>query len=359
MDLHVELKILFAFILSFLIVYLAIPTIIRVAKMTQWLDRPSERKIHSQPVPRLAGVAIFTGIGISTLFFLQYPEFHAINYYMISLIILFFIGLKDDILVTAPFTKFMGQLVAVLIVIIYGNIRITNMHGFFHIFHIPSGIGVPLTALIMLVIINAFNFIDGIDGLAATIAIEVAVTLGIWFYNRDVYQYTVLAAILVGALLAYLRYNLSSGEKKIFMGDTGTMLIGLTISVLAIEFNQYVLRFSDLRYFPAPAVSFGIMIIPFYDLVRIVFIRTITGKKFYEPDRNHIHHIFLRLGFSQRQTLVILAAINLIFIFLSFYLARYFTIRRLLLILLILIGVIIYIPSHILRKREENGTVGL
>lgn len=350
----IEIEIIVAFALSFLIVYVAIPTIIRVARMAQWFDRPNERKIHSKPIPRLAGVALFSAISISTLLFLNCKDLGWLNYFLVALIILFFIGLKDDILITAPLTKFSGQLLAVSIVIILGKIQITNLHGFFHISTIPNIIGILLTIFTFLVIINSFNFIDGIDGLAAIIGIEAALTFGLWFYHYKLYNYAILSAILIGSLLGYLPFNLSNGKNKIFFGDTGTMLTGLVISVLAIQFNEAVLKIPELRYFPAPAVSFGILILPFYDMLRIIYIRFLTGQKFYQPDQNHIHHIFLRLGFNQRTTLLILSTLNLIFIILSFVLAKYFSIRRLLLIQLILIALIIYIPSHILRKKEEN-----
>ena len=346
-------KILLGAAVSFVITYLAIPTIIRVARMTGWLDPVGERKLHHRPIPRLGGVAIFAAVSVSLL--LLFPaEEPFFNYFIAAMIILFFIGVKDDILITAPLTKFSGQLVAVSIPVLLGRVQITNLHGFFHIFSIPAWLGAPLTIFVFLVIINAFNFIDGIDGLAATIAIEVAAAFGIWFYYRHIYEYSLMSAVLIGSLLAYLRFNLSRGENKIFMGDTGTMIIGLVLGVLAVEFNEFALRFADLRYFPAPAVSFGIMIVPFYDMLRIIFVRSLMGKKFFEPDQNHIHHVFIRLGLSHLQTLIILAGVNLLFIFLSFYLAKIFTIRRLLLILLILIGIIVYIPAHILRKKEEN-----
>ena len=355
MHLSLWLKIFLSLVTSFIIVFVAVPTIVRVARMTQWLDKPNARKIHTEPIPRLAGAAIFTAVSISVLFFLDCQQFRALNSFLIALIILFFIGIKDDILVTAPLTKLLGQTVAVTIVVILGGIKITNLHGFFHIFHIADYISIPLTIFTLLVILNSFNFIDGIDGLAATIAIEAAATFAIWFYEFKEYQYTILAVILIGSLLAYLPYNLSNGKNKIFFGDTGTLIIGLILGILAIEFNQTALRFIELRYFPAPAVSFGIMILPFYDMLRIIFIRTITGKKFYVADKNHIHHILLKLGFSQRQTLIILALVNLFFIILSFWLAKYVTIRRLLLLQLILIGIIVYIPSHILRIKEEKN----
>ncbi len=349
-----EIIIFSAFILSLGIVYIAIPTIIRVARMAQWFDRPNERKIHSKPIPRLAGVAIFSAISISSLFFLNCKNLVWFNSFLIGLIILFFIGLKDDILITAPLTKFSGQLLAVTIVVILGRVQITNLHGFFHIFKISPWLGIPLTIFTFLVIINSFNFIDGIDGLAATVAIEAALTFGIWFYHYKLYNYAVLSAILIGSLLGYLPFNLSNGKNKIFFGDTGTMLTGLTISILAIKFNEFVLQIPQLHYFPAPAVSFGILIVPFYDMLRIIYIRFLIGQKFYQPDQNHVHHIFLRLGFSQRATLLILGSLNLFFIILSFLMAKYFSIRRLLLIQLILIALIIYIPSHLLRKKEEN-----
>ncbi len=349
-----KIMIILGFILSFAITYVAIPTIIRVTRMTGWLDRPDARKVHSRPIPRLAGTAIFSAVAITILLVLPGNNKHLVNSFIAALIILFFIGVKDDILITAPLTKFMGQLVAVTLLVVLGDVRITNMQGFFHIFYIPPWIGIFLTVFVILVIINAFNFIDGIDGLASVIAIEAAGALGYWFFQYKIYEYAIIAVVLIGSLLAYLRYNLSQGDTKIFMGDTGTMIIGLTLGLLAVEFNEYVLRFSDLKYFPAPAVSFGIMILPFYDLMRIVYIRTVIGKHFFEPDQNHIHHVFLRLGFSQLQTLIILSGINLIFIFLSFYLAKYLTIRRLLLVLFGLIAIVVYIPAHILRKKEER-----
>ncbi len=347
------LKIFAAFTFAFIIVYLAIPTINRVSRLAQWLDKPSERKIHKYPVSRLGGVGIFAALSIVVLFFVSQREFEALNYFIISVIVLFFIGVKDDILVTAPLTKFGGQFAAVFILVVFGHIQITNLHGFFHIREIPSWIGIPLTIFTILVIINAFNFVDGIDGLAATLAIEALVTFGYWFYRREIYHLAIIAFVLTGALLAYLRYNLSSSDNKIFMGDTGTMLIGITLGLLAVEFNQYALNFDDLKYFPAPAVSFGIMIIPFYDMLRIIYIRTLTGHKFFQPDTNHIHHVFIRLGFSHRKTLIILSTLNLLFILLSFELAKFFTIRRLLLIQLLLIGFIIYLPARALRKKEN------
>ena len=349
---HIKIFILLATIISFLITFISIPTILRVTRMTGWLDKPDKRKIHKKAVPRLGGVAIFASLSITLLLFYAFFESSLLSSLLISIIILFFIGIKDDILITAPLTKFLGQLLAVSILVILGFVRITNLHGFFNIFSIPPWIGIPLTILIILAIINSFNFVDGIDGLAAILAIEIAAAFGWWFYNRGFYQYTLIAMVLIVSLFAYLRYNLSSGEKKIFMGDTGTMLIGLVIGLLAIKFNELSLRFTDLKDFPAPAVSFGIMIIPLYDLLRVIFVRIVIGKHFFEPDQNHIHHIFLRLHISQCNTLILLSLINLLFIFLSFFLAKYFSIRRLLLILFILISIIIYLPAHILRKKE-------
>ncbi len=354
MEFYHKILLFIALTFSFIISFISIPSIVKVAKMSGWLDKPDKRKIHKIPVPRLAGVAIFAAIIETILLFGFGLLGKEINYFLAALVFLFFLGIKDDILITAPLTKFTGQLVAVSIVVILGNVQITNLHGFFHIFHIPKWFGIPLTIFTFLVVINAFNFIDGIDGLSATIAIEVAATFAIWFYHRGIFQFAFLACALIGALLGYLPYNLSNKKYKIFMGDTGTMIIGLIISILAIEFNQFTLRFDDLKYFPAPSVSFGIMIVPFYDMLRVIYIRLLTGKKFYMADTNHIHHIFIKLGFNQTQTLIILALLNLIFIFLSFFLAKYFTIRRLLLVLLILISAIIYLPAHMLRKKEEN-----
>ena len=349
---------LLVFLVSFIVTYVAIPSIIKVANIKNLFDNPEEkRRVHTSKIPTLGGVAIFAGIIISVLLFIDVTIFPEVKYILIGIVILFFIGIKDDILMIAPATKMLGQIIVAFIVVYFGGIQITDLHGFFGIFDIHKLIGIPLTMFTIIVIINAINFIDGIDGLSATISIIITATFGLWFYFIQDWQYVILTLAIIGALLAFLRFNLFSTEKKIFMGDTGSLIIGLLMSILVIQFNEKNLDLTNENIFfilPAPSVSFGILIIPLFDMLRVIFIRIIKKQFIFIADQNHIHHVLLRLGLNHKQIVLIIAAANIFFIILSFWLSDYFTIRRLLLIQLILISIFTFIPTTLLRRKNKK-----
>ncbi len=325
--------------------------------MKNLFDEPDERRVHKVSVPTLGGVAIFAGLTISMLLFIDFKDFPSLNYILVAIIILFFIGIKDDILLIAPWTKMFLQILAASIIVILGDSEITNLHGFFGINEIPQFGSIPLSIFTIIVIINAFNFIDGIDGFSGTIGIIIVSTFGIWFFLIGDYSYTFICTALVGTLLAFLRYNVLSSEKKIFMGDTGTLILGLMISVLVIEFNEKNIelsKFSPYFVLPSPAVSFGILIVPLFDLMRIMFIRTIIRKPLFQADKRHLHHVFLELGYSHFKTVLIIATANIFFIILVFWLSKFVTIRRLLLIELILGTILAYIPKIMLGLKTKN-----
>ena len=347
------------FIISFIVTFVAIPSIIKVANIKNLFDDPEDnRKIHTTKVPTLGGIAIFAGITIALLFFIDINTFPALKYLIISLIILFFIGIKDDILMIAPYTKMLGQIVASFVIVFFGEIQITNLHGFFQIFEISQFVGIPLSIFTVIVIINAINFIDGIDGLSASICIIISLTFGTWFYLVGEHDYVLISLAIIGSLIAFLRYNFSnSSTKKIFMGDTGSLIMGLLISVLVIAFNEKNIGLEDNPYFilPAPSVSFGILIVPLFDMLRVMFIRILKRKHILYPDKNHIHHAFLELGFSHKQIVAIIILVNIGFIILSFWLSTFVTIRRLLLIQLLLISFFTYIPSIVLKRKLKKS----
>jgi UDP-N-acetylmuramyl pentapeptide phosphotransferase/UDP-N-acetylglucosamine-1-phosphate transferase len=346
-----------SFLVSFLITYISIPSIIRVSKLKNLYDEPDERRVHKESIPTLGGVAIFAGLTISMLLFIDFKDFSSLNYILVAIIILFFVGIKDDILMIAPWTKMSLQILAAVIIVVFGESEITNLHGFFGIGNISRIVGIPLSIFTVIVIINAFNFIDGIDGFSGTIGIIIVSTFGIWFFLVKDYSYTLICTALVGALLAFLRYNVFATDKKIFMGDTGTLILGLLISVLVIEFNQKNLELPKIsQYFilPAPAVSFGILIVPLFDLMRIMFIRTIIRKPLFLPDKRHLHHIFLELGYSHIKTVFIISIANIFIIILVFWLSEFVTIRRLLLIILIIGTFLAYIPKILLGLKNKK-----
>ncbi|MCD4793818.1 MAG: undecaprenyl/decaprenyl-phosphate alpha-N-acetylglucosaminyl 1-phosphate transferase [Bacteroidales bacterium] len=343
-----------AFIASLLISLFSIPSIVKVAELKNLFDEPGDRTVHTKSIPTLGGLAIFSGLTVSSLFFSDITEIPELKFIIAGIIILFFIGIKDDILIIAPLTKLLGQILVTFIIVFFTDLQITHLHGFFGITEIPQYISLPLTIFVFLVVINGFNLIDGIDGLSAGIGVVVAGTLGMWFYLTKEYQYAILSASVAGALFGFLRYNVFSKKNKIFMGDTGSLILGLIISVLIIKFNEKnIVHNFDYAKYGAPAISIAILIIPLYDTLRVMFIRFFQRKPIFKPDKQHIHHVFIQLGLSHKQAVLILVLINILFCAAAMYMHNLIGIRRLLLVFLLAAMIIFYVPELIKRIKNK------
>lgn len=340
---------------AFIVVYISIPTIVVVANMKHLFDEPGKRSAHAFNTPTLGGLAIFAGFLFSSAIWIDIQHFKEYQYLVAAVIVLFFVGIKDDILVIAPLTKFAGQLLAALILIIFADFRITNLHGFFGIGEINYYLGMAITLLTILVIINGFNFIDGVDGLSASIGIISSSAFCYWFILVGQYQLAILSLSLAGALFAFFLFNVFGEKNKIFMGDTGSLLIGLILSVLVIRFNELNIdKTKPFAIYPAPAVSFGVLIIPLFDLIRVMFIRIVTRRPVSSPDKNHLHHQLLELGLSHSRVTLVISAVNLLFIYFVFYTSTFTSIRRQLLLILIIAMILSYIPSYLIMKKRKK-----
>lgn len=348
--------ILATFIVSLVITAVSIPSIIKVAELKQLFDEPNERTMHDRSIPTLGGMAIFSGFMVSILFFSDFSQIPELKYVLAATVILFFVGIKDDILVIAPLTKLIGQILAVSIIAFFSDLQFTDLHGFFGIHHISQYFGIPLTVFVYLVIVNGFNLIDGIDGLSAGIGVAAAGTLGIWFFLVKEYHYALLSAAIIGALTGFIRYNVFSVKNKIFMGDTGSLILGLGISVLIVKFNEMNIH-QDFEYakYAAPAISIAILTVPLYDTLRVMFIRFFQKKPLFKPDKQHIHHAFIHLGLSHKQAVLILVILNLLFSTAAMYLHNILGIRRLILVILLAAMIIFYIPVllRIIQERKK------
>ncbi len=340
---------------GFTIVFISIPTIVRVARTKQLFDEPKERSAHTSKTPTLGGLAIFAGLIISYSLWINVNQLTELQSITAACLVVFFIGIKDDILVIAPITKFAGQIAAALILIVFGGIRITDFHGFFGIHEINYVVSILVTLLTILVIINGFNFIDGVDGLSASIGIITSGAFCYWFLWSENFQLAILSMSLIGSLFAFFLFNVFGKKNKIFMGDTGSLIIGLCLSILVIKFNELNIdKSKECSIYPAPAVSFGILIIPLFDLMRVMFIRLITGRPLLKPDKNHLHHQLLKLGFSHVMVTLIISIINLLFIHFVFYTSTFISIRRQLLLILILALSFSYIPPYLLIRKKKR-----
>ncbi len=352
----IKLLIPLSFFISFMLVFFSIPTILRVAHSKNLFDEPNKRTVHKTRVPTLGGLAIFIGFLFTYALFIDLFDFTYIPFLIPALLIIFGIGIKDDILVTAPMIKLVGQLIAAFIIVGLGDVRITDFQGFFGLQ--PTYLGSVIFSIVFVVfIVNGFNLIDGVDGLAAITGIITLMSFSLWFFINDSFHIPILCATITGGLLAFIYFNVFSKHQKIFMGDTGSLLIGFLVAVVAIKFiefnksdNQHLL---SVTMKSAPSVAAGILIIPIMDTLRVFFLRLSKGLSPFTADKNHIHHRLLTLGFSHIHISILIGLVNVLFIFLSFGLRDLGTLKLMMLII-VLGGIIFYIPSiaiYFKRKR--------
>ncbi len=326
--------IILAFITSFTLTFLAIPSIISVARKKNLFDEPGERRSHVVSTPSLGGIAIFAGMIFSIILWTPFENFNDLQYILCAFIIIFLIGAKDDIDPISPGKKALGQLFAAAILVFKAKVKITSLYGIFGVYDLPFSVSVIISVFTILVIINAFNLIDGINGLSASLGILISVVLGSWFYKIDRIEIAIVAFTLVGSCLAFLRFNVTPA--KIFMGDTGSLLLGLVCSILALQFIElHKTLEEDSPYFfnAAPSVAIGIMILPLYDTLRVFIMRAMKGKSPFYPDRTHIHHLLIDSGLSHMQATSVLVLVNMFFIFIAVKLQNIGTLNLLILIL--------------------------
>lgn len=309
---HPLLAYMFVMAVSTGITLLAIPSILHVARERHLYDDLGRfRKQHDHGIPRLGGVAIFVSFTITSLIFGFADKSLPTNYILGACIILFAMGMKDDLTGVNSRTKFLLQFIAGAILAVLGNIRITSLYGIFGVYDLPYIVSIVLSILVITLIVNAFNLIDGIDGLASTTAIIANCTFGGLFVYMHQYQLALVSLSLVGAVAGFLKYNLSPA--KIFMGDTGSLLLGLISAVMAIKFIE-LNKLPDVKIeavYAAPALALAVLIGPIFDTLRVFTLRIAAGQSPFNADRNHIHHRLLTLGFSHIQTTLILAGFNI------------------------------------------------
>ena len=305
---------------SFIITFLAIPVVLQIAEQKKLYDIPDERKVHTRPVASLGGVGIFGGFLLASLLSIQghlSPEF---QYFFAAALVIFFLGLKDDLMVLSASKKFVGQVIAASILIHLGGIRLDSMHGLLGFDQLPEGFGLALSYLTIIVVINSFNLIDGIDGLAASLGILTMLVFGTYFFAIEQQAYALLAFAMGGSLVAFLIFN--HHPAKIFMGDSGSLMIGLVNSILVIKFiNTAGSPAVAIPIGSAVAIGFAILIVPLLDTLRVFAIRIVNGRSPFTPDRNHVHHLLLDRGLNHAAVTFTCVGLNVFFIVLA-YLGR-------------------------------------
>lgn len=315
-----DFQILSSLIISLIISIASIPVIINISKLKDLMAEIESRSSHETLTPTLGGVAIFAATLISYFIWDNPYEGHEIHLAVADLIILFFLGIKDDILILSPKKKLLIQIAASVLLITLGDLRITSLYGLLGITNIPYFISVIFTTFIFISLINAINLLDGIDGLAGTVGVMASICFGYLFFRLELYAHATLAFSLSGSLIGFLRYNWSV-KNKIFMGDTGSLIVGFLLSFFAVK---YIVLNSDYLYNPnlgndAPILAMLILILPLFDTLRMFIIRLLAKKSPFEGDRNHLHHIVIDQGISHMAATFWLVGGNSALLILYFY----------------------------------------
>jgi len=303
--------------IPFLLSLRIFPIIIITVRAKNLMDEPGARSLHGNKVPTMGGVGIFisfclTAIPLSLMAGLGEVELLKLLSVLASSMILFFLGVKDDLIALDPGKKIIGQVIAALLVIFLADIRIESFYGLLGLDTLPYWVSVMVTVLVFLVLINAYNLIDGIDGLAGTITLIICGSLVPFFLLNGEGLYLVLSATLIGSTVGFLLFNLSS-KRRLFMGDTGSLFMGFLVAFLGISFlgSNHV---SAVAVSSGPALLLAIFSFPILDTIRVCFIRIWNRKSLFKADRNHIHHRLLGLGMQHRQATSAIALMNLIII---------------------------------------------
>lgn len=322
------INILPALLTAFVIALLSTPSLIKVAYLKRLVDEPGEeRKLHFRRIPTIGGIIIFAGTLFSYLLWFPFSEMADFNsmaralkdfqYIGATMIILFFIGIKDDIIGTAPVKKLIGHLIVAFILVIMGDIRITSMHGILGVNELPEWASIFLSVLTYTVIVNGINLIDGVDGLAGGVGVIACSAMGGWFIAAGGPEHAVLAFAMSGSLLGFLVYNFSPA--KIFMGDSGSLTIGLVLSILAIKLIEFPVEEipNSMLSISKPVFAMAALAYPLTDTLRIFIYRVSRGMSPFAADKNHIHHRLMALGYGHVRTVLLIYASSIFVLLLS------------------------------------------
>ncbi len=328
---------LLGFFTAFVVVLFTMPSLIKVARIKHLVDEPSEeRKVHSRSVPTIGGIIIFAAIlfsyslwfpqaampgvkleGFKSLYLEMGAAYKDFKFTIAVMVLLFFIGVKDDIIGFSPVKKLMGHMIVGYILVVMGGVRINDMHGIFGIYELPVEISIAFSFFTYVVLVNAFNLIDGVDGLAGGIGLIAATAYGIWLFWAGDIALALLAFTLAGALVGFLVFNYHPA--RIFMGDSGSLIIGAVISILAMRVIDHdISRLPRwLAAVPTPLFAMSVIAYPIVDTFRIFAVRIAKGNSPFAADRNHIHHRLMALGLGHRGVTLVLYSYALTIIALS------------------------------------------
>jgi UDP-N-acetylmuramyl pentapeptide phosphotransferase/UDP-N-acetylglucosamine-1-phosphate transferase len=282
-------------IYGFVFTWLTIPRVAEIVRKYKIFRKPTERDLHWRFVPKLTGVSFYVALLVVAFAFVPFVDVQRLMLILGAGAIVIYIGIRDDIYQLRPAVKLVLQLVAIAFFAFGDDLVVRNLHGFLNIYEIPTGFDYFLTFFIGVFMINAFNLCDGIDGLAAMLGIIISSCYGAIFYIIGDYLLLSFCVILIGCLLAFLRFNLPH-KNKVFMGDTGSLFLGFLFYLFTMYFvtNQSVILSVFVPHKSLVALAaLCIFIVPILDSGSVFFSRAWHKKSPFRPDNNHVHHLVL------------------------------------------------------------------
>ena len=317
--------IVLAFVISVFVARLIIPRILIISLRKKLFDIPDARKIHKRAIPRLGGVSFFPTILFSCCLVLAFRSLTGYNisdlqvsyvlpeclFLICGMTLLYLTGIADDLIGVRYRQKFVVQILCACFLPISG-LWINDLYGLFGVHVISAWVGIPFTVLTIVFITNAVNLIDGIDGLASGLSSVALLVFGVLFIEKGLWMYSIIAFSTFGVLVPFFYYNVFGSverARKIFMGDTGSLTLGYILSFLAVKYSQNNLVVTSYTE-GAFVIAFSTLIVPSFDVIRVVMLRIRNGKSPFEADKNHIHHKFLAIGFTPRKALITILLIS-------------------------------------------------
>lgn len=334
-----------------------IPRILVVSFKKKLFDYSDERKVHTGVVPRLGGVAFVPSIIISISLVVGVSSILSTNeindgasvpvlqlaFGLCALIMLYFEGIMDDLVGLRYRVKFLSQFLCAILIVSSG-IWINDFHGLLGLGVVSPWFGVPFSILLIVFIINALNLIDGIDGLASGLSIVSSFFFGIMFCYEEYWEFAMLPFAVLGTLVPFFYYNVfgdAQKRRKIFMGDTGSQCIGLILAVMAIRLSM-TMPDEQPKIEGVIIVAFSMLLVPAFDVIRVMIHRFVRHKNMFEADNNHIHHKLLKLGLSHKMTMMIILVVAMIFVIMNLVLLKIININ-----IILLLDVILWTSANI------------
>lgn len=300
-------------IFSFAIGLICMPVVIKIAKVRHFVVKPNKRMSHKGEVPNIGGIDIFMSFILAYLLF-EYDQLQNSQYIFIGVFLILMTGFVDDLLVITPSWKMFGELLAGSFLILISNVRLTSLHGFCNIYDIPLVASILLSFFVFIVIVNSLNLIDGVDGLASGLGMIYSLFFALYFHQIGEIHLSILAYCLIGSLAVFFIYNVfGRSKRKIFMGDSGSLLLGYMMTLFVFRFCEINASRPDLGIFhsqSAPSVMIALLAIPLFDTMRVMAARIRKHQSPFTADKNHLHHLLLRIGLPHVQVTCVLLCLT-------------------------------------------------